>query len=260
MWDLVSVHFCSIPISWSNTALSSRGLMGVSSSPRPSLFLWLHYLITALVLPLICTVQLSSVVLCTFVAGCNRSFIEAIFINFYKSSLRMFPSCHGHSPISFSFLFALLFFVKLLNATPFLSQTNMTTDFLGSGPLNNLSIKQAQLWDMQDLSCWAALLKIPSLLFQSHQLLVPPGEPALSCRVYLNLWGGSCLFFFHTAVYVTFRRTHRIWKWFYLAYQTKYHSQRCFLFPVTGKWWHVLEMVCVMLGGPHLRLDCRWHK
>lgn len=35
------------------------GLMGVSSSQQPSSFLWLHYLITALVLALICTLQLN---------------------------------------------------------------------------------------------------------------------------------------------------------------------------------------------------------
>lgn len=62
------------------------------------------------------------------------------------------------------------------------------------GLSNNLSIKQAQLWDIQDLSRWAAPLKIPSLLFQRHQLLVPPGEPALSCGVCLNLLGRSWLF------------------------------------------------------------------
>lgn len=59
---------------------------------------------------------------------------------------------------------------------------------------------------MQDLPCWAAPLKRPSLLFESPELLVPPGEPALSCGVYLNLSGRSSPFF-STVDNVTFRRS-----------------------------------------------------
>lgn len=92
------------------------------------------------------------------------------------------------------------------------------------GLLNNLSIKQAQLWDIQDLSCWAAPLKIPSLLFQSHQLLVPPGEPALSCGVCLNLLRRSRLFSYTRAMW-HLGEIHHIWNRFYSSYRSRFHHR-----------------------------------
>lgn len=92
------------------------------------------------------------------------------------------------------------------------------------GLLNNLSIKQAQLWDLQDLSCWAAPLKIPSLPFQSQQLLVPPGEPALSCGVYLNLLRRSCLFSYTRAIW-HLGEIHHIWNGFYSRHRSRFRHR-----------------------------------
>lgn len=134
---------------------------------------------------------------CTFVEGCNWSNIEAILLILTNLPCICVQAAVGTNPSHFhSSTLAIwpVLFGEAFECCSSLSQTNMTTDVLGSGPFQQPFNKTS-----------SAVRHTGSLMLRgpAENTLPPvskpsafgsPGEPALSCRVYLNLLGRSCLF------------------------------------------------------------------
>lgn len=168
----------------------------------------------------------------------------------------MFPSCYRHEPISFSAPHLTTWtahFSKAFECRFSSSQTNMTTDVLGSGPFQQPFNKTS-----------SAVRRAGSLMLGSPaENTLPPvskpsafGSPRRASIILRGLFKlvGKVLPFFNGWVMWHLGEPHHMWNSFYLVYRSKFHDYM-WQFPVTGFWYGLRGA-----GRPHLQLICLWHK